>query len=346
MFCSRCGQESQPDQRFCKGCGAALGALGNGESLSPVAVAPLVQAVPLSAQPQAQYPPSPAPIPYPQAQTPSQFPPPPVTTPYPQAPPPYPPPGMTPVMYQAYPGQPQGSKSNALFIGIACLAVVAGVICVTVYKNQNHGMVMIGTKDQVVYSGTATKDQATALGNALKADGYFQDQGASVLLDKETSGTTISYVVKDGFWNQEGVVAKFDELTREVASSVGGLPLNVQLMNDTKTVEKTSSVGSVAFGNDTVVYEGAATQAEAQALGQKLQSLGFLSGKGVDVLLGKHTSGTTIAFVVGDGVWNDANTVSGFEDLVRQAAPAVGGLPIKMLLLSTTLQKEKDEQIQ
>ncbi len=473
MFCPSCGTESQPDQRFCKGCGAALGALGNGESLSPVAAAPLVQAVPLPSQSQAQYQPSPVPIPYPQEQTPAQYPPPPVTTPYPQAPPPYPPPG--PPMYQPYPGGPQqvyympvaavpyrlfdsgavllatffgsplagailmavnygrlgksgkgflaavlgliatalliavglsqnkgssvlgivfllatwqvarmaqgkdveehtarggqlGSKWTAFFIGVATLAVLFGVIFVAIYVNQSHNQtqtqtqtqtqaqtqtqtqtqnfVTIGTKDQVIYSGTATKDQATALGNALKADGYFQDQGATVLLDKETGGTTISYVVKDGFWNQAGVVAKFDELTREVASSVGGLPLNVQLVNDTKTVEKTSSVGSVAFGNDTVVYEGAASQAEAQALGQKLQSLGFLSGKGVDVLLGKHTGGTTIAFVVSDGVWNDANMVSGFEDIVRQAAPAVGGLPIKMLLLSTTLQKEKEEEIQ
>ncbi len=142
--------ESQPGSEILQRLRSCLESLGNGESLSPVAVHPLVQAVPLSAQPQAQYPPSPAPIPYPQARTSSQFPPPPVTTPYPQAPPPYPPPGMTPVMYQAYPGQPQGSKSNALFIGIACLAVVAGVICVTVYKNQNHGMVMITNKDQVV----------------------------------------------------------------------------------------------------------------------------------------------------------------------------------------------------
>lgn len=213
------------------------------------------------------------------------------------------------------------------------------------YFYQKSHTVTIGTKDEVIYSGEATKDQATALGNALKSDGYFTDQGVTVLLDKEASGTTISYVVKDNAWNQPGIVAKFDEVTREVASSVGGLPLNVQLMNTDKTVEKTSTVGSVAFGNDTVVYEGSATQSDAQALGQKLQSLGYLTGKGADVFLGKHPDGTTIAFVVSDGVWNDASTVAGFEDLVRNAAPAVGGLPIKMLLLSTTQQLEKNETI-
>ena len=37
--------------------------------------------------------------------------------------------------------------------------------------------VTIGTKDEVLYTGTATKDQATALGNALKSAGYLQDRG-------------------------------------------------------------------------------------------------------------------------------------------------------------------------
>ncbi len=240
---------------------------------------------------------------------------------------------------------PPAPKSSSLRTVVRILVALAALGSAAYYFYQKAHTVKIGTKDEVIYSGTATKDLAAALGNALKTDGYFQDQGASVLLDKETSGTTISYVVQDGTWNQSGIVAKFDEVTREVASSVGGLPLNVQLVNDSKTVEKTSTVGSVAFGNDTLVYEGAATQAEAQALGQKLQTIGFFSGKGVDVILGKHPDSTTIAFVLSDGAWNDSDTVSVFEDLVRQVAPAIGGLPVKMLLLSTKMQKEKDETI-
>ena len=240
---------------------------------------------------------------------------------------------------------PPAPKSSALGAVVKILVALVVLGSAAYYFYQKAHTVTIGTKDEVIYSGTATKDLAAALGNALKTDGYFQDQGASVLLDKETSGTTISYVVQDGTWNQSGIVAKFDEVTREVASSVGGLPLNVQLVNDSKTVEKTSTVGSVAFGNDTLVYEGAATQAEAQALGQKLQTIGFFSGKGVDVILGKHPDSTTIAFVLSDGAWNDSDTVSVFEDLVRQVAPAIGGLPVKMLLLSTKMQKEKDETI-
>ena len=325
MFCPSCGTQSPQDQKFCKNCGAAFQSASGAQAVPAPPPAPAV--------------PPPPPAPFAQPPAPAAYGYPPAPTAYPPAPAAYPAP---PPGYPAYPvAAPPARKGSAILTVIRILFLLVAVGYAAYYVYGKLHTVSIGAND-VEFSGSATKAEATALGNALKTDGYFSDQGATVLLDKETSGTTISYVVKDGIWNQAGMMAKFDEVTREVASSVGGLPINVQLMNDAKDVEKTSSVGSVAFGNDTVVYEGSATQAEAQALGQKLQSLGFMTGKGVDVFLGKHPDGTTLAFVVSDGVWNDAGTVSSFEDLVRQAAPAIGGLPIRMLMLSTTQQKEKD----
>ncbi len=207
--------------------------------------------------------------------------------------------------------------------------------------------VTIGTKDQVIYSGTATQDQATALGNALKTDEYFQDRGVSVLLDMGAGGTTISFVVQDGYWNQAGALASFEEIVREVASAVGGLPVKLQLMDSKQDVEKTSTVGEAQFtGGDAVYYEGNATLAQAQALGQQLQTLGYFTGKGVNVFLVRHDDGTTLAFVVSDGAWNDATMVSAFETLTRGVATTIGGLPIEMHMVNTTLVVEKDEKIQ
>jgi hypothetical protein len=207
--------------------------------------------------------------------------------------------------------------------------------------------VTIGTKDQVVYSGTATEAQATALGNALKTDGYFQDRGVTVLLNMGANGTTISFVVGDGDWNKAGTMGQFEEVGREVADSVGGLPVTVQLMDTKEDVEKTGIVGVVQLtGGDAVYYEGYSTLADGQALGQKLQAMGFFTGKGANVFLKKHTNGTTLAFVVTDGTWNDAKMVSDFETITRSVAPSIGGLPIDMRLLSTTLVVEKDEKLQ
>ncbi|MGA3212066.1 MAG: hypothetical protein ABSD20_12240 [Terriglobales bacterium] len=206
--------------------------------------------------------------------------------------------------------------------------------------------VTIGTKDQVIYSGTATQAQATALGNELKTEGYFQDRGVTVELNIGANGTTISFVVGDGVWNQKGMMGQFEELGREVASTVGGLPVTVQLMDTQGNVHKTGVVGVAQLtGGDAVYYEGYSTLADAQALGQKLQAMGYFTGKGANVFLKKHTSGTTLAFVVADGTWNNATMVGDFETITRSVAPTIGGLPIDMRLLSTTLVVEKDETI-
>jgi hypothetical protein len=102
--------------------------------------------------------------------------------------------------------------------------------------------VTIGTKDQVIYSGTATQADATALGNALKTAGYFQDRGVTVLLDKETTGTTIGFVVQDGAWNNATDVSAFETIVRGVASTVGGLPIELHLVNTTLVVEKDEKI--------------------------------------------------------------------------------------------------------
>jgi hypothetical protein len=239
-----------------------------------------------------------------------------------------------------------GSRETAVLVGIATLAVLFGVICAALYETQHHKVVIIGTKDQVIYSGLATKTNAMALGNTLKSNEYFQDHGSSVLLNKGFGGTTISFGVQDGVWNQAGMLSSFEELAREVAPTVGGLPVQVQLVDTKGDVEKTSTVGEVSFdGNDGVYYEGSATKAEAQALGRRFESKGFFRGKGVNVLLTRHDDGTTLAFVVADGVWNNPTKTSNFEAIVRDIAPMVGGLPIDMRLVNTQLQVEKDEVI-
>jgi hypothetical protein len=239
---------------------------------------------------------------------------------------------------------PPAPKSSVLRTVVTTLVVLVALVSAAVYYFQKSKTVTIGTKDQVVFSGTATKADATALGNALKSDGYFQDRGATVLLDKEAGGTTISFVVENGVWNQASTLAGFEEIVRELAPTLGGFPVRLQLDNSNETVEKTSTVGEATFdGGDAIYYMGNATQAQAQALGQQFKTLGVFTGQGANVFLTKHDDGTTLAFVVKDGDWNDANVVGSFETIVRGVAQSVGGLPIDLRLVNTQLAVEKDE---
>jgi hypothetical protein len=238
-----------------------------------------------------------------------------------------------------------GSKWLAFGLGAAFCVVLFGGIFAVVYFN-NDTSVKIGSKDEVYYSGTATKADAQALGDALKKRGYMQDQGADVILDKGKDGTIVSFIVKEGFWDQAGTLSTFEEIGRQVAPLIGGFPIKVRLLDSSRDVKKESTIGKEAIdGNDHVYYIGTATESDAQALGQELKSLGFFSGKGSDVFLAKHSDGTVISFVVGDGVWEDATYVGDFEKIVREAAPKVGGLPVRLHLDSTSLEVKKDELI-
>lgn len=238
-----------------------------------------------------------------------------------------------------------GSTGAAVGVGIATWAVLVVIAGALLYGYQHRTTVLIGAKDQVIYSGLATRGDALALGDALKSNGYLQERGASVLLNKGIRATTVSFGVQDGVWNETGMLSKFEELAREIAPTIGGFPVQVQLMDPAGDVEETSTVGEVPFdGKDAVYYEGTVNKAEAKALGKQFQSIGFFRGKGANVLLSRHVGDNTIlAFVVVREV--DAKLLSSFEQIVRDVAPAVGGLPIDLHLVNPQLQVKQDETI-
>ena len=93
---------------------------------------------------------------------------------------------------------PQSSGARNIVILVLLAAVGFGLW----YYFERTGTLVVGTKDNIIYSGLATQAEATALGNALKTIGYFSDAGYSVLLRKPISGDMIiSFVTKDGTWN-------------------------------------------------------------------------------------------------------------------------------------------------
>lgn len=244
-----------------------------------------------------------------------------------------------------------GSKWTAFWIALAFLVVLFGGIFLAVYiptyKANNGPKVGFGTKDDVYYTGSATQADAQAVGNDLKADGYFQNQGADVTLDKGKDGTVLSFIVKEGFWNQTSNVVAFEEIGREIAPDIGGFPIKLRLLDNARETKAESTIGKATFSDkDHVYYLGSATEAQAEALGQALEIAGFFTGKGSDVFLAKHSDGTVLAFITADGAWDEPATVAEFEKIARQAAPAFGGLPIHMRLLNSTLVVKKDEALQ
>ena len=237
----------------------------------------------------------------------------------------------------------------SLVVAAALVAVVFGgalayfVGSAVVHDKQSA--VVIGTKDNILISGSATKQDALNLGEALNRSGYFKDKGVTVLLDKAADGAAVSFVVHDGIWDRRDMVSAFEEIGREIAPSIGGFPIKVRLADSGKNTKKEVNVGKILIGNDELFYYGSATEADADALGESLKANGYFGNGKVDVFLNKGDGPTNITFVVAQGSWKDPRTVALFEGLVRKAAPSIGGLPVELQLDDDQLDIMKIETV-
>ena len=203
--------------------------------------------------------------------------------------------------------------------------------------------VQIG-KDEVGYAGTATREQAAALGRALKGAGYFQDRGVTVMVATNKNGTVLSYAVKDGVWNDRDSVTQYGLLTTRVAAAIpGGLPVTVRLVNaNFETKNEQVIHPKLMVGTDEIMYSDGATERDAEALSSALKGAGYLQNRGASILLAKSQSGAVVSFVVKDGMWEPESNVAVFAELGRTVAPSVGGLPMKVRLVNSNLVVKKE----
>jgi len=237
----------------------------------------------------------------------------------------------------------QKPRAIAFGVGVALLATLAaGVYRTQAHKNRK---VIIGTKDEVYYTGYATKEDASKLGQTLKASGFLSNQGLSVLLSRGPSGASVSFVVKESAWNHPDTISSYEVIGRRIAPSIGGFPISVRLLDSAGHIKKLT-VGRFLVGTrDEVYYFGSATAEDAQSLGQALKTIGFFADLGASVVVSKG-DGTAIWFVTNEGFWDKPEAIAGFERVARQAAASVGGLPIQVRLLNAEMETKKEMTIQ
>jgi hypothetical protein len=235
-------------------------------------------------------------------------------------------------------GKP-GAAWVAFAVGLAVLlTIAAGELWV---RRNREPKVIVGANDEVYYYRRATKEDALALGQALRKIGFLNGRGTSVLLWQGSGRTVVSFVLNDGAWNHPDAVSNFAEIGRRVAPAVGGFPIEVCLVDSARAVRKKLTVGKATIGTrDTIYYYGSATEADAKALGQALQAAGYLEDLGVTVMLLKG-GGTAVSFVVREGLWERPETAAALEGLVRRVAPSIGGLPIEIRLLDPQMETRR-----
>ena len=237
--------------------------------------------------------------------------------------------------------------SNWLAWGVGILLLTAAVVIglEMAHRPSSIARITVGTRDQVYYSRGATAAEAAALGRALQSLGFLNDRGTSVMLSRAGRTAVLSFVLQDGGWDHPETVASFEEIGRRVAGAIGGFPIQVRLVDSAWTARKSLAVGKQTIGSrDVVYYLGLATDGDAKALGQALRDAGYLQDLGVSVVVAKD-GGTTIGFVVGDGVWDRADAAAAFENLTRRVAASVGGLPVQMRLLDEQMETKRQAAV-
>jgi hypothetical protein len=240
------------------------------------------------------------------------------------------------------------TASTALASGAALLLL--GILAALIWQAQHRPdrslpKLTIGTKDEVYYSHTATREDAAELGRALQKVGYFRDQGAAVLFSRNKGGSVLSFVLQDGIWNNTAAVASFEEIGRRIAPAAGGFPLELRLVDTGWTVQKTVQLGKIRVGaHDEIYYFGSASESDAEALGSALRDADYLKDRGVTVSLSKDVV-TSLSFVVSPGVWLQPEAVARFQELARRIAPSIGGLPLQLRLLSPDMEIQHQSEV-
>jgi hypothetical protein len=235
-------------------------------------------------------------------------------------------------------------RAFAFGVGLTLLVTIAaGVYRIQAHKNRK---VIIGTRDEVYYSGYATKEEARMLGQALTASGFLGNQGMSVLLSKGPGGAAVSFVLKEGAWNHPETIANYEVIGRRIAPWIGGFPIRLRLIDSARKIKRELTIGRALIGTkDEIYYFGSATEEDAQSLGQALKTIGFFADLGSSVVVSKG-DGTAIWFVTNEGFWDKPEAIAGFKRVARQVAASVGGLPIQVRLLNSEMETKKQMTIQ
>ena len=113
---------------------------------------------------------------------------------------------------------------------LAVQGVAAGAV--SAISSSSEVLAKDGATIDVRYESPITREQARSVGQRLLDMGYASNsQTAQVLVSRSSSTVVMTFPLQEGAWAKPGVADGFREIVRQLAPSVGGLPLRVRLVN-------------------------------------------------------------------------------------------------------------------
>ena len=200
---------------------------------------------------------------------------------------------------------------GALGLGLYALATVSAKSGVRTQWYRDLAVapsVPLGDGGKIIYTGSATTADATALARAITATGFTRGGGTILRLSKGIDGTSIAFAFPDEElyerrvrprtqsalteakdsapkhpWDDSDLLGAFRLMGITVAPAVGGPPIKVLLLDSGGQTRQVLTIDThkLQVGQrDSVWYSGTATEQEAKALGHELQMAGLLRDRG------------------------------------------------------------------
>lgn len=129
----------------------------------------------------------------------------------------------------------KGVGVGCLILGFVVAAFVAWFLTTGVSLRSALDMqhsLTIGNGNEIYYSRGATEDMARQVGASLQKQGFFSPQSEiTVILAGTGSDKEISFVVKEGAWDEPSTVEALQTLAAQAAESIGGKPITLRLLD-------------------------------------------------------------------------------------------------------------------
>lgn len=210
----------------------------------------------------------------------------------------------------------------------------------------------VSDNESVYFSADVSEVQARALAHKLKRIGFFNGANEKdVFLRKGPNGREVSFIVQEGVWNDPSVVAAFASIGRQIATTVGGPPCRVALLDAQRRPQKelTIEIADIAVEItpvEKIFRDQHVSEEQARQLGQSLLDVGFFDGNAErDVLFRKQQDKYIVMFVVHQDTWNDPDVIAAFERIAQSAASTLGLPTLELQLIDDDFQTHYTVQV-
>ena len=239
------------------------------------------------------------------------------------------------------------SRWVSITLTVASILVTIAGIATYVIKNRQLGTKFeVSANEAVNYSGDATEADCKLLAGLLKEQGFFDGtKTADVLLSKGAEGIAVSFVLSDG-WDDEQIVEEFTIVGEKCAAAFEIKPFKVSLLstqlNNMKDLPITQRRLQVS-PQEQVVFTDSTSLADAKLLAEALKQADYFDNSAPAIVrLSTGAEGTAVSFALQEGKWDDAAVLRGLTTLGEKCAAPFGPQSFKVRLLDTNLNQKKE----